>query len=267
MVNPIKAYELNKKSFDPFDVLHVRRANTDYGNGKELYGESPMKSLRATISTSNSAQTAQNKSFQNAGMAGILSFKEGLTPEQLSRVKGKLRGSEGPENQNKIHVTGASSPDYLNLSRTTVEMGILESELQSLRKICANYQVSSGLFNDPAGSTYNNKREERKALYTDAVIPVVERILQSLNGWVVKPYNTEGVIYRYEALIEEIPELQADKKELWEWLNLPGVPLTPNQKLRIAGLEESDEPGMDLVYMPMNLIPMGFDDSMANNKQ
>lgn len=266
VINPIKAYELNRKSFDPFDVLHIRRANTGFGDGKELYGESPMKSLRTTISTSNSAQTAQHKSFQNGGMSGILSFKEGLSPEQLSAVKGKLRkDTQGPEHQNKIHVTGAASPDYLNLGRTTVEMGILESELQSMRKICANYQVSSGLFNDPVGSTYNNKQEERKALYTDAVLPVINRILTALNNWAVSSYNTQGITYKYEALIEEIPELQQDKKELWTWLSMPSVPLTPNQKLRIAGLEESKDPGMDIVYMPMNLVPMGFDDSMAGN--
>ena len=198
-------------------------------------------------------------------MAGILSFDGGLTPEQLSGVKGKLRESDGAANQNKIHVTGGSSPKYVPLSRTSVEMGILDSELQSLRKICANYQVSSGLFNDPSGSTYNNKREERKALYSDAVLPAVTRILKALNEWVTSTYNTASETYKYEILVEEIPEMQADKKELWGWMGMPGVPLTPNQKLKIAGLEASDDPGMDLVYMPMNLIPMGFDDSMAGN--
>ena len=265
VVTPVKGYVLNRKPFDVFDVLHIRRANTIFGDGQELYGESPMKSLRSTISTSNSAQTAQHKSFQNAGMAGILSFDGGLTPEQLSGVKGKLRESDGAANQNKIHVTGGSSPKYVPLSRTSVEMGILDSELQSVRKICANYQVSSGLFNDPSGSTYNNKREERKALYSDAVLPAVTRILKALNEWVTSTYNTASETYKYEILVEEIPEMQADKKELWGWMGMPGVPLTPNQKLKIAGLEASDDPGMDLVYMPMNLIPMGFDDSMAGN--
>ena len=266
VINPVKGYVLKRKQFDPFDVLHIKRANTDFGDGKELYGESPMKSLRSTISTSNSAQTAQHKSFQNGGSDGILSFKDGLTDEQLARVKSKLKkDTYGPDHQNEIHVTGGSTPNYLRFGRTSVEMGILESELQSLRKICANYQVSSGLFNDPAGSCYNNKREERKALYTDAVIPVLNRILTALNNWNVSSYNTQTETYKFEPLTEEIPEMQEDKKELWGWMGLPGVPLTPNQKLRIAGLEESKEPGMDIVYMPMNLIPMGFDDSMAGN--
>lgn len=262
---PIKGYILSRKEFNPFDVLHIKRANTTFGDGQELYGESPMKSLRETISTSNSAQTAQHRSFKNGGSAGIVDFEGGLTTEQLARVRAKFqKDTQGPDHQNELYITG-NKANFTSLMRTTVEMGILESELQSLRKICANYQVSSGLFNDPAGSTYNNKKEERKALYTDAVLPVLDRILMALNGWVVSPFNGNGTVYKYEALTEEIPELQTDKETLWKWLSLPNVPLTPNQKLKIAGLEESSEPGMDLVYMPMSLVPLGFDDSMAAN--
>ena len=61
-LNPIKGYVFNDYYISQamaFDVLHVKRLSTDIGDGRHLWGESPVKSLRAELSISNQANTSR----------------------------------------------------------------------------------------------------------------------------------------------------------------------------------------------------------------
>jgi hypothetical protein len=70
------------------------------------------------------------------------------------------------------------------------------------------------LFNDPANSTYNNYTTALKSLYTDAVLPVNNKILQDINnGWLAQYSLRDNKRYRIIQDTSSIEALQADQKE------------------------------------------------------
>jgi HK97 family phage portal protein len=260
MFEPVKGYKMQGSEIilSPERVLHIKRANTDFQNGQFLWGASPLKSQRETIATSNNANQAQNASFSNGGIRAILGFPGITNQEQLDRVKQKFkRDTQGASNRGKIHVTG-NEYNLTELGNTAKDMGVLESELQTLRKFCAEYSVSSGLFNDPKGSTYNNKREEQKAFYTDAVLPNLNRYLIPLSDWLLKPYSSEGKRLMWMPDISKIEALSHNMKETWEWLR-NAWDLTGNEKRKIAGFEESEDDSMNQIMYPSNWFPIDVD--------
>ena len=79
--------------------------------------------------------------------------------------------------------------------------------------------VDSALFNDPANQTYNNRLEAEKALYTNAIIPLSEKIsLAHTNFLVQNHFPNEEVRMRQD--FSEVEALQKDKKTEAEKDNL-----------------------------------------------
>ena len=260
-LNPVSGYlfgnyYVNKAA--AWDVLHVKTPTTDVTENVRLFGESPAKSLRSELSISNQANISRYGSFKNNGAHGIINLKdEELAAEKASQLKQQwATDNDGADKMNKVAVVGGVGDiQYLNTSRSNVEMEVLESELQTLRKVCAKYQVPSGLLGDPQGSTYNNKKEESKALYINACLPRFNKQIGALNGWLMKHYQVGSEKLYYRANTSNIAALQQDNKELWGWLAMADE-LTPNQKLKIAGLEQSDLKEMNLHWFPAGKLPI-----------
>ena len=80
-----------------------------------------------------------------------------------------------------------------------------------MRAICSLYNVDPKLFGDPKGSTYNNMRESKLGLITDAVLPLLNKAMPELIGFLSKKL---GLDYTYEAITEDIPEMQVHKEIL-----------------------------------------------------
>jgi phage portal protein BeeE len=149
--------------------------------------------------------------------------------------------------------TGAEV-NYINMGRSLVEMAVLESETMSLRKIASHFRVDPGIVGDPAGSTFSNRADARRAAYTDAYIPALERQLQGLNEWLCAPYAAEGTRLELRARLDNIRDLQPDQVKLWQWLNMTGHNLTPNERREAAGMDRSEDPAMDQHYFELNLF-------------
>lgn len=258
-MDPIRSYQLLGTfliDVPEWDVLHIRRGNTNWGAGSELYGESPVKHLRTTIATSNAANTAQWASFKNGGVNAILNVEDVDSEPALAKLKQQFRDeAEGPDKVNKVHITGGPKMNVYQLGRTNVELAVLDSELQSLRKICSNFRISSALFGDSANLTYSNIKEAKKAAYIEATIPAVNRILGGLNKWLCPHYAVGNKRLSLEVDVDKIPVMQQDQGEKWNWLKNVNE-LTPNERLRIAGLPESESPEMDMHWFPSSLLPI-----------
>ena len=259
-LDPVRNYVIRGRfglNLEKFDVMHIKRGATNWDGDAGLYGESPVKTIRSTLAISNMANAAQFANFKNGGISGILSFKGASgRQEEADKLKADFAlENEGVTKIGKLLATSAEL-DYHDFSRTNVELGVLESEIQSLRKIASHYQIDPGLVGDPAGSTFSNRKDARKAAYTDAYIPSLERILGGWNKWLLPWYAAEGRRLELRPKIDNIPEMQPDMVQLWTWLNLSGGNLTPNEKRSAAGLEPSEDELMNLNYFPANLFPL-----------
>lgn len=214
--NLIKEYQLKingtSKTFDPKDVCHIKYWSPDYSSpGSHLYGVSPIRAGRNKIKMGNDSATTMVQMLQNMGMFGMFTLKEdgaelGETQAQIleqkfyqkQRQKGRVMFANG----NFTWQTAGMSP---------VDLAILEANKTSLRDVCNIYSVSSQLLNDPENKTYNNMKEARKAMWTNAVLPDFYALLDELNRWWVSQYDDTLIL---DTDLQAIPELQEDFDKL-----------------------------------------------------
>jgi HK97 family phage portal protein len=241
-------------------VLHVKYWNPDYSSpGSHLYGMSPLRSARAVTASGNDGLTALTASYRNMGASGMAfpddKDVEQLTNEQREGLSREIQNASGPKNTKSVLVTSVKM-GWQAFGLSPVDLEILQALNLSLRKICNIYGVSSELLNDPENKTQANKKESRKGLYMDNVIPKMERVYAELNRWLTPRFNKDGKRYHIDYDTSSIEALADDVAKKVEWLQKMWQ-LTPNQVLQEMDFDESDNPLMNEVWAPMGRMPIG----------
>ena len=262
---PVMGYTLNgtnfwgNTEFKPSEVMHVKAGQYLWGAGVELYGQSPIQAAFKSIQASNASYTAHKKSLDNMGPPGMV-FDKGMdvggfgwTEEQQQQLEEKLRKLSGANRAGTLAVASGNL-GYLNFGLSPVDLAILELQELGLVDICNIYHVDSVIFNSTKASTYNNMPDARKRVYTDAVLPLVNRVLGDYTRMVLPKFkDTKGMYLR--AYTNNIPEIQADKKAMAEWLDRAHY-LTPNEKRLEMGYQASPEPMMNELLYPSSVVPI-----------
>lgn len=239
--------------FRPEDVIHLRSVSMSYGSGNDFYGMSPLKPGVIPLTKSNSAAESEVKSFQNMTPDGILSKKSNtdsaMTEEQVSYLERWWAQRSGHKNR-RMAFTSAQL-EFIRMGFSPVDLNVLESSKLSFRQLCNLYQFPAQLLNDSEHSTYNNMREAKKAVYTDAIIPELHALRDELNHRLVPAYGDNLWL---DLDTSGIDVLQDDKKEQTEWLNTAWW-IKAIDKQRIMGVTE--DPEMDKYFLPTSVIEMG----------
>lgn len=255
------------------DVIHFKNWSpvlTGTTMADQYWGQSPLMSCRRLLGKYSDADETQGWMFKNQGPAGLLTGEgsdSGLQEEQAIAIKDKFRQQyQGSKNANDIIVTSAKL-SWTSIGLSPVDLNIKEGKHEILSELCNVYHVPIGLFSDK-NSTENNMIESRKALITDAVIPLVEARKQELQKELLPKFGDDLIIeYDYtifHELQEDLEKLSNTAQKMY-WI-------TPNEKRAMTGYDKSDDPAMDKIYFPSNLIPiddlssdLGFvDEEMLN---
>lgn len=264
-MQPIKGYELSVSANEvkemPFsDVIHLRTVNLDYGNGRELYGMSPLRAGLLALDRSNANYTASSQTFKNTGLGGILSEKKSdfagaLTDEQRQKEEKRIAEDYyGVFNKGKTMVTNADVT-YTPIGLSPVDMNLIADKNATLRDFCNIYNVSSILFNDNENSSYNNMLEAKKSGLNEACLPLVYRFIDKVTMKLLQPYGKD---IRLIADISDIPVLQKDKKEQAEWVTSlvdRGI-ISRGEALELLDIKGSDSPEMFINTVSLNTIPL-----------
>ena len=251
-------------------VIHLKHWNPDYGTpGSHLYGMSPLRAAIQVIRSGNDGAIALASSYQNMGAEGM-AFPDdddvrSLSDEQRERLSREIQNAARPENKKSVLVTSVKM-GWQKFGMSPVDLEILKALDLSLRRICNIYGVSSELLNDPDNKTQANKKEARRGLYMDAVIPQMERMYAEFNRWLCQPYiDSEGINrparfdskrYHIDYDVSAIEALSEDMERKVAWLQQVWQ-LTPNQVLNELDFDTSENPAMDEVWAPMGRIPIG----------
>jgi len=258
-MEPVGAYRVQftgaTYDMEAKDVLHIRNPNLDFDTGYEFYGMSPLKPLLKTVEKDVTNTEAQKAMMGNQGAAGVISPDIGAeslddpTYEAMqARIDDRFNNSA---NKGKIMLASVRT-SVQSLGLTSVEMGMLEDAKYNLQTYCRVYHVPSMLFLDDA-ATFNNFITARKAAYTDAILPLVEELIDGLNAWIVSSYG-EGLILDYDT--SAIEELQNDKTAAAQWLSQAWwIPV--GRKQEIMG-EIPDAELMETYLVPPGLVPLDF---------
>jgi len=255
-LNPVKGYRLDTYIdgvIPPDDVVHIRMFNPKYDEqGTQLYGLSPIQAAANMIQLSNYTTSVQLDNYANYGVRGILGGDgERWDKSAVEAVKELWNSFKQAGSRGDIIVT--SEPmRFTQVGLSPADMQVIEQQKMTLRDLCMIYNVPPQLLGDSEHSTYNNMREARKALITDAVLPVMEKVKDALIRMLCK--DTDLYIdYDMQAFVELSDDLNTMVTALGQawWL-------TPNERRVAMGRQPIDLPVMDEVLIPSGYMPVSM---------
>lgn len=260
----IKGYELRQSDIivDYDRVMHLKTWNPLYSDDfSHLYGLPPLYVARYLTSQGNSAYDSMWQILDNAGLKGVFSpdgtKEEGtpqMTPEQIRRFKADLNAKAKSKTESIHYIDQPVKWTPLGLS--PVDLDLLQGQLFTKRGLCDVYGVNSALLNDPENKTYNNMAEARKALYTNAVIPLLTRYQKARQRWLIDPYSkAEGKQYILEHDYSVIPELQEDTTKLYQIIEQVSF-LTFDEKRSLFNWAEIGSEETTKFYIDSNKQPL-----------
>lgn len=202
-------------NISPEDVIHTKFVNPTTLGLNTLEGLSPLQAAIYALTGSTDIQKAIAIMVKNQGARGVLSNKSDriMTPEAAKTLSAKANENiRGVKNFNKVHVSNTDM-GYTQIGMSATDLKIIESGVLTDRQLCNAYSCPSVLFNDPSNSTYNNYTTALKTLYTDAVIPVCNKILADNNkDWLSQWSLRDNKKYSWQLDTSSVEALQADQK-------------------------------------------------------
>ena len=258
---PVGGYRVNyngaskKNDFSPDEVMHLRYANYDFDFSGYVYGISPLRAAWRLIQKANSNIDAGKKSFDNMGALGLLYKKfdkemEDLTDAQIKTAQNQLdKKVRGTDNKGRV-IWSEGDYGYINFGANPVDLALIEDAKITREELCTVFHVQPQIFGSMDSSTYNNMKEARKISYVDGVLPMVQSFVDEYNRSIMPAY---GKNLKLEMVTDNVPELQADRKEQTEWLSKAPW-LTENEKRTVQGYPSLD--GLDVNLYPANAIPL-----------
>jgi HK97 family phage portal protein len=268
---PISKYTMmyndNKYDLTAEEVLHIADFNPDYSSdGTHLYGQSPIQAGMRVLTTSNEAVETNLKFLHNQSARGMLTPDDDqLTPTQAQQMKDAFRRNfQGSKSANDVMITGKKF-SWINFGLSTADLQLLESYNATVKDLCNLYGVPVQLLNNTESTTYDNYRTARKVLFTNAVIPELNKIRDEFNRWLV-PMFGEDLYFDFD--YSAVPELMPEQEKLVDTLS-KSYWLTANEKRQAQGYGVDDEnPIMNDYLVPSNFVPMndldmGINDDVA----
>jgi HK97 family phage portal protein len=264
VMKPVKEYFLfwnteQETKFVADNIKHIKTFNPNYDlTGSQLYGLSPLRAYVYSLATSREGDIRANKQLKNGTEFGIVSPKNKEDQwDKVQKTDFKERLVRGYESNNPL---AQWFPSSIPLDFTRIGLSIADMELLKLKGVTAEdvyraYKRPLAFLNQDA-STYNNLRTANQMFIREAVAPVADRIAGALTDFICTPYRkTDGKVYRIELDYMSLPEMQADMKEMVEWLSKAWW-IAGDDKRETMGWGRTGLPGMDVPLVPTSVAPV-----------
>ncbi len=228
----------------------------------DWYGLSPIKVAALAIDKLASGDRWNAALLQNSAVpSGALVSKQRLTDEQFKRLKTEMREQiQGVKN--------AREPLLLEQDLEWKELGVSPKDMDWIEGLKMSVLQIAQVYNIPPEligllpATYQNRKEARKALYTEVVCPALNRLRDALNRWLTPRFG-DGLFLDYDK--DGIEALSEDQESLWKRANSSQF-ITLNEKRRMVGYDDVAEG--DVFIAPVNPEPSSTDvpGEQENNK-
>ena len=228
------------------DMVFMRFFNPSIDSLQEWRGLSPIKVLMQRLTRLQANLDVSVAQMQNGGLPGIVYEK---TPGVEVGASGQRKENfakflNNPANKMAPYFSNGDL-GYLAIGSTLADLDLANLADIDFKKICNAYSISDVLFNSDKGAKYDNTVSFEKAMYTNAVLPQVLRIVSALNKEVVPEIKTKGTIH---CELEGIMVLQENMKEKAEaWAALPFI--VPNEMRESMEQDLSDDENADKMYV------------------
>ncbi len=236
-VTLVQGYEYSaggeKVRFPRDRILHMKM----FHPLDDFYGLSPIQVAALAINKMNAADQWNSALLQNAAVpSGALVSKERLTEEQFDRLRQEMRDQMQGVRNAREPLLLEQGLDWKELSVNPKDMDWIEGMRISATQIAQIYNVPPELVGlQPA--TYQNRKEARKALYTEVICPALNRLRDSLNHWLTPKFGAD-LFLDYSK--ENIEALSEDVDALWRRARTSDF-LTINEKRRLVGFNDIED--------------------------
>jgi HK97 family phage portal protein len=226
-----------RRSYDNETVLHIKMSsNLDTERDLKFWGLSPLRALWTIVESSNDLFTARASIWKNKGIIGIITNKSDvpLLPKERQQLQDKFdQDIGGADKANKAHVTSGDL-SFIQTGMSPSDLKLLEGNIDNLRMISSGYKIPSVIFNDVENSTYNNVLESKRGAYTDAYIPLANKVDEKLSVWLSEKLGVEEFIV---IDVSRIEVLKLTTNDVANRLN----EMSPQLQNRVVGQMSSEE--------------------------
>lgn len=246
----------SSREFTKDDLQHVKFFNPAYNSVNEShYGLSIIQVASQVIQVGNDKWDASANLFQNRGAVGMITDKSQrpMTQEETETVQGVWdRNNSGVKKFGKITVTNKDL-NYISMAMSPSDLQLIESGVVNLRAICNVFGLDSSLFNDPDNKTYSNRTEAEKSLYTNAIIPLSDKLSEGLTNFICRNYYPDKTVRMRQdfSKVEVLQENKKDKTEILTKLVDSGI-LTPNEAREKLEEQKHNSPEADMLRVKNN---------------
>lgn len=239
----------HKPDFKPEEVLHLKA----FHPLDDWYGLSPIRVAAKQVDIQDmAARWNANLLKQDCRPPGALVTEGNLDDEQYIRLEKMIEKKiMGLENVGRPPIFEGGIT-WQPFAISPKDMDWINSDKLNSRKICSVFNVAPELIGDAENKTYSNYKEARKALYMEAILPLMDYLRDEYNNWLTPQWNEERLFLEYnknaiEAIKEELDAVY--KRQAMAWWR------TINQRRVSCGDDEIGKAG-DVILIPANLIPL-----------
>ncbi len=215
-------------------ILHLKTFHpTD-----DYYGLSPLEAAAYSIDVHNAASSWNKALLDNSARpSGALVFepKDGnsvLSREQFDRLKEEMEENfQGTRNARRpLLLEGGLK--WQQMAFSPADMDFINAKHVSAREIALAFGVPPMVLSIPGDNTYSNYKEANRALWRSTLLPMMDKMISSLNYWLIPHFGDD---LRLEYNLDAIPALSHDRQALWQRIGQANF-LTLNEKRAAVGL-------------------------------
>jgi HK97 family phage portal protein len=236
-----------KVPFDKEEILHHKLPNPYDPN----YGLGPVQAAKIYIQTEDYAADWTRNSMYNSGRpSGIVTIKGTITEEQFASVKRQFKEQySGTANAGKtLMIKGTDGIEFQKIGMELQEVALKELKEMTRDDIMMMFRVSKTMLGISEGVTLNNARESREMFRENITVPQWDRLTDHLAAFLLPLWGDQFTLEYKNTVYKTVDqELAEDIASVDKWE-------TKNEIRLKRDLEPI--PGGDILYQPINMVPM-----------
>ena len=238
-----------KPDFRPEEVLHLKA----FHPLDDWYGLSALQVASKEIDISAMGREWNMKLLENdARPPGAMVTDGALDADQRDSIKEQMADDiTGYKNAaNPLVLEGGLR--WESFAITPKDMDWLNSDKMTIRKICSVLKVAPELIGDSEAKTFANYKEARKALYLEAVIPLLSYLRDEFNNWLTPAWEDPRLYLDFDrdsidAIKEELSAVY-ERQAQAHWRTI-------NEKREACG-DGNIGPEGDVILIPSTMLPL-----------
>lgn len=236
--------------FEPHEIIHIKIDNPN----DDIYGLSPLESLKWAVGTDLYAQRYNASFFANSGVTGTIIGVRNADPDEVERNRRWLAENYmGPDAAHKPIIIEGESISISKSVASHTDMGFLDGRTFIIQEILAVLDVPPAKLGRMESANRSNSKEQDQSFRTESVAPLQWIVEAAINGQFIRPIlgAQETVFVHAEGNSrDQIEQMEYfTKAEAWGILN-------PNEVRKKIGYAPVDGGDTNFIMTPTGAVPL-----------